>query len=65
MLVLSRKLGEQILIDDVKVTVVKLAGNRVALGIEAPDGVRILRSELLDYPATERKETRQLALLAS
>jgi carbon storage regulator len=65
MLVLSRKLGEQILIDNVKVTVVKLAGNRVALGVEAPDGVRILRSELLDYPANERVGSRQLALLAS
>lgn len=47
MLVLSRKVGEKIYINDsIAVTVVRLDGNRVSLGFEAPDNVRIMRSEL-------------------
>ena len=47
MLVLSRKVGQEILIgDNVRITVTKVSGNRVTLGIEAPDHVRILRGEL-------------------
>ena len=47
MLVLSRKKRESLLIgDNVRITVNKIEGNRVTLGIEAPDHVRILRSEL-------------------
>ena len=49
MLVLSRKLSQQILIgSDIAITVVKIEGNQVRLGIEAPPGVTILRRELLD-----------------
>jgi carbon storage regulator len=47
MLVLSRKKGEQIVIgDDIIVTVQRLSGNRVSIGIEAPDRCRIVRGEL-------------------
>lgn len=47
MLVLSRKVGQEILIgENVRITVTKVSGNRVTLGIEAPDDVRILRGEL-------------------
>ena len=47
MLVLSRKSGEQLLIgDDIVVTVNRISGNRVAIGIEAPRDVRIVRGEL-------------------
>lgn len=47
MLVLSRKLGESIIIDNnITVTVVELCGSRVRLGIEAPQEVPIRRSEL-------------------
>ena len=50
MLVLSRKPGESIRIgDDIKVTVVKIRGNRVRVGIEAPDGIHIVRGELNDW----------------
>ena len=38
MLVLSRKLGEKIVIGkDITLTVVSIMGNRVQLGVEAPD----------------------------
>ncbi len=47
MLVLSRKAGQKIMIGDgISVVVNRVAGNRVAIGIEAPQGVRILRGEL-------------------
>jgi len=47
MLVLSRKEGEQLVIgDNIVVTVSRISGNRVALGIDAPRDVRIVRGEL-------------------
>lgn len=47
MLVLSRKVGERLIIgDNIVVTVNRVAGNRVTLGIEAPGDVRIVRGEL-------------------
>jgi carbon storage regulator len=56
MLVLTRKLGEKILIGgDIAITVVDIGSSRVKLGIEAPAGHRILRSELiveLEQPST-------------
>jgi carbon storage regulator len=55
MLVLSRKPGEQLVIgNDITLTVVWVRRNRVRLAFEAPDQVRILRSELAcsqDEPA--------------
>jgi carbon storage regulator len=48
MLVLSRKLGEKIVIDDhIVVTVVKLGGGQVRLGIEAPREVAVFRKEIV------------------
>jgi len=50
MLVLSRKIGEQIIIaNDIRVTVVEVKGGKVKIGIEAPDDVAIFRSELRDW----------------
>ncbi len=47
MLVLSRKMSERILVgSEIWITVVKIEGNQVRLGIEAPTDVTILRSEL-------------------
>jgi carbon storage regulator len=47
MLVLSRKPGERIVIgDNVTITVVAVKGSVVRLAVQAPDDVRILRSEL-------------------
>lgn len=51
MLVLTRKVNEQIRIgNDIVITVVRLAGDKVRLGIEAPKEVPVLRAEL---PVTE------------
>ncbi len=47
MLVLTRKLGETIQIgDDIAVTVVRVTPTEVRLGIEAPPGSIIYRTEL-------------------
>ena len=47
MLILSRKVGEKIVIGDGVVLVVKrIIGQRVTLGIEAPKSVHIVRGEL-------------------
>ncbi len=49
MLVLTRKAGEKIILNDnITIVVNRVAGNRVTLGIEAPDDVRIIRGELED-----------------
>ncbi len=47
MLILSRKAGEKIVInDEIVVEVVRITGNRVTLGIAAPANIKILRGEL-------------------
>jgi carbon storage regulator len=47
MLVLSRKVGEEIIIDgEIRVSIVRVRGNRVRIGIQAPPSARILREEL-------------------
>ena len=47
MLVLSRKESERIRLgNSIVVTVVKIAGDRVRVGIEAPDDILVLRDEL-------------------
>lgn len=49
MLVLSRRTGESIQIDEnIFVTVSEVKGGRVRLSIEAPRSVRIVRKEILD-----------------
>jgi carbon storage regulator CsrA len=51
MLVLSRKHEEKLHIgDNITVTVLRVQGNKVRLGIEAPDEVRVVRGELPRHP---------------
>jgi carbon storage regulator len=55
MLVLGRKPNEQLIIDGrIVITVVRVAGGQVRLGIEAPAEVLIRRAELADSPADGR-----------
>lgn len=47
MLVLSRKEGERLVIgENIVITVNRISGNRITLGIDAPRDVRIVRGEL-------------------
>jgi carbon storage regulator len=47
MLVLSRKANQKVMLGDrIVVTVVRVSGDRVRLGIEAPQDLRVLREEL-------------------
>ena len=54
MLVLSRKVGERILIgDDIQITVVRVCQNTVRIGVEAPQNYQIVREELRDLVLEE------------
>lgn len=55
MLVLTRKIGEQIIIgDNIRVTVVSVGPGRVKIGIEAPPSVVVDRQEVFDKKREER-----------
>lgn len=57
MLVLSRKKNESIYIgDDIKIVVVEIRGDKVRLGIDAPQGVPVHRQEV--YEAIRRSVAR-------
>jgi carbon storage regulator len=46
MLVLTRKVGETIRINDIVVKVVRVNGDTVRIGVEAPKDVRVDREEV-------------------
>ena len=54
MLVLTRKRSEKIQIgDDITIKVIRTGRSTVKIGIEAPDHVRVLRSELCVHPVSK------------
>ena len=60
MLVLTRKVGEVVIIDGcITVTVVSVDGNKIRLGITAPPEVRIDREEVhrqrMEFAEVDRK----------
>jgi carbon storage regulator len=57
MLVLTRKIGERILIgDDIVITVLDSRGDGVRIGIDAPRGVKIQREEVVKAVAEANAE---------
>jgi carbon storage regulator len=61
MLLLTRKLGENIRIgDDVKITIVEVKGNHVKLGIDAPPSVKVHREEIYERIQEENRRAQAL-----
>jgi carbon storage regulator len=60
MLVLSRKLGETVVVPalDVQLTILSVDGNRVRLGVIAPAGVAVHRQEVWDRITGRRPNRR-------
>lgn len=62
MLVLSRKESEKIRLgEDVILTIVRVSGDRVRLGIQAPSNMLILREELNPEAVKETSKTSAVA----
>ena len=56
MLILSRLVGEEIIIgDNIKVMVVEIRGDKIRLGITAPKDVTVHRKEIYNAIAAEKK----------
>lgn len=54
MLVLSRKVGEEVIIGDgIRLKVLSIQGQQVRLGFVAPRSVQIHRQELIEHPAPD------------
>lgn len=57
MLVLTRKIGEGIVIgDDVSITIVEMKGGNVRIGIDAPRDRKIYRREVYDRIVQENRD---------
>ena len=57
MLVLSRKVGERIVVgDNITITVVRMGQGNVRIGIDAPSDMAIVREELLHGPVKDEAE---------
>ncbi len=64
MLVLSRKIGEEIVIaDQVRVRISSIQGHRVRLAISAPDDISIYRAEIQRQRLEFTAEPEQLVLI--
>ena len=60
MLVLTRKLGENIRIgDNVKITVLEVRSGQVKIGIEAPPEIKVHREEIYERIQEENRRAKQ------
>ena len=59
MLIISRKKNEGLVINEnTEITVIDIQGDKVRIGIEAPDAVKIVRKELLETEDINREAAR-------
>jgi len=66
MLVLSRRQDESLVINgQIRITILKTSGAKVRLGIDAPQSVDVLRSELVATNPAPRQGTRRPPAKAS
>ena len=57
MLVLGRRSGESIIIDnEIEITVVEIQGDKVKIGISAPKKIPVFRKELLEAARSANEE---------
>ena len=57
MLVLSRRIGESVVVgEDVTITVLEVRGDVVRIGIDAPRSVAVHRAELLEQLESSNRE---------
>lgn len=55
MLILSRKVGESLMIqDDIEIMITEISGDKVKIGIHAPRDVKVIRKELLQTMESNR-----------
>lgn len=60
MLVLHRKKGESLIINDnIKITIVDISGEKVKIAVEAPKEIPILRSELVNAAEANKEAARR------
>ncbi len=58
MLILTRRVGETVVIgDDIEITVLGVKGNQVRIGVKAPREVAVHREEILERIRRENDET--------
>lgn len=63
MLVLTRKVSQRIVIGkDITITVVRVDGNKVRIGIDAPSDVAIFREEVLAHDAEKSSLEAELSV---
>jgi len=57
MLILTRRIGETLMVgDDVAITVLGIKGNQIRLGVDAPKDVSVHREEIYQRIQKERGE---------
>ncbi len=61
MLVISRKVGESLVIsNNIKITITSLSNDKVAIGVEAPKEVKVVREELLEIIEANKASNEKL-----
>lgn len=61
MLIITRKIGESLIIgDDIEITISKIQDGNVKIGIQAPRNISILRKEIYEQVINENKEAQKI-----
>ncbi|MGL5973280.1 MAG: carbon storage regulator CsrA [Oscillospiraceae bacterium] len=61
MLVLQRKLGETLIINDnIEISIVEMGKDKVKIGIEAPKDIKVLRKEILEIKEQNKEASRNI-----